>query len=137
MLTNEGTGEKVSDQPQRRKLSPEYKLKILQEIDSHKGEGGRGVVGEILRREGLYASQVASWRNTLEEVIAHGLPERKRGRKKDPALAYKQENEKLQHQVLRLKEDLRQARLIIDAQKKIAELYPESRQSDGNAEGNV
>jgi transposase-like protein len=129
MDANGRSGEKVSDQPQRRKLSPEYKLKILQEVDSRKGEG-RGAVGEILRREGLYASQVASWRNTLEEVIAHGLPERKRGRKKDPTLAYKQENEKLQHQLLRLKEDLRQARLIIDAQKKIAELYPESRQSD-------
>lgn len=38
-------------------------------------------MGEILRREGIYASQVASWRNSLEEVIANGLPEKKRGRK--------------------------------------------------------
>lgn len=136
MVTDEGTGEKVLDQPQRRRFSPEYKLRILQEIDSRKEEG-HGVVGEILRREGLYASQVVSWRNTLEEVIARGLPERKRGRKKDPALAYKQENEKLQRQVLRLKEDLRQARLIIDAQKKIAEMYPASRQHDENAESDV
>jgi transposase len=136
MVTGEVGGERVSDQPQRRKISPEYKLRILQEIDSRKEEG-HGVVGEILRREGLYASQVASWRNTLEEVIAHGLPERKRGRKKDPALVYKQENEKLQRQVLRLKEDLRQTRLIIDAQKKIAEMYPGSIQHDENTESNV
>jgi transposase-like protein len=136
MVPNEGVGEKVADQPQRRRFTPEYKLRILQEIDSRKDEG-HGVVGAILRREGLYASQVASWRNTLEEVIANGLPERKRGRKKDPALAYKQENEKLLRQLLRLKEDLRQARLIIDAQKKIAEMYPVSRQQDGSADEGV
>jgi transposase-like protein len=136
MVTGEVGGERVSDQPQRRKFTPEYKLRILQEIDSRKDEG-HGVVGEILRREGLYASQVASWRNTLEEVIARGLPERKRGRKKDPALAYKQENEKLQRQVLRLKEDLRLARLILEAQKKIAEMYPGSSQHDENTESGV
>jgi transposase len=114
--------EKVADQPVRRQLSPEYKLKILQEIDQRRGEG-RGAVGEILRREGLYASQVASWRASLEEVIAHGLPERKRGRKADPALAYKKQAEKLERQLRRTQEDLRQARLIIDAQKKIAQMY--------------
>ena len=70
----------VLDAPQRRHLTPEYKLRILQEIDSRRSEG-KGVVGEILRREGIYASQVASWRNSLEEVIANGLPEKKRGRK--------------------------------------------------------
>jgi|GEM_PF-7056447 len=66
----------VLDAPQRRHLTPEYKLRILQEIDSRRNEGN-GVVGEILRREGIYASQVASSR----KVIANGLPEKKRGRK--------------------------------------------------------
>ena len=134
MESNEGIGERVTDQPQRRRFTPEYKLRILQEIDSRKDEG-RGGVGQILRREGLYASQVASWRNSLEEVIARGLPERKRGRKKDPALAYKQQNEKLERQNLRLREELRQARLIIDAQKKIAEMYPPSHLRDESSEG--
>lgn len=67
-------------------------------------------MGEILRREGIYASQVASWRNSLEEVIANGLPEKK-------------EAEKLAKQLARTQENLRQARLIIEAQKKIAEMY--------------
>jgi transposase-like protein len=61
--------EKVVDQPVRRQFSPEYRLRILQEID-HRRDEGKGVVGEILRREGLYASQMASWRASLEEVIA-------------------------------------------------------------------
>jgi transposase len=130
------SSERVLDQPQRRKFTAEYKLRILQEIDSRKDEG-RGVVGEILRREGLYASQVVSWRHSLEEVIAKGLPERKRGRKKDPTLAYRRENEKLLRQVARMKEELRQARLIIDAQKKIAEMYPVGGPEDESEEGEV
>ena len=65
-------------------FTPEYKLGILQEIDQRRGEG-KGVVSEIMSREGLYASQVASWRSSLEEVIAKGLPEGRRGRKVDYA----------------------------------------------------
>lgn len=122
MASNEVPDEKIQDQPIRRKFSPEYKLRILQEIDSRRDEG-RGVVGEILRREGLYASQIVTWRSSLEEVLATGFPERKRGRKVDPALSYKKEAEKLQRQLDRTKEELRQARLIISAQKKIAEMY--------------
>jgi len=124
MSEDKSGSNRVNDLPQRRKFTPEYKLRILQEIDSRR-EDGRGVVGEILRREGLFASQVASWKNTLEEVIAKGLPEKKRGRRLDPALQYKKEAERLQRQLDRTKEDLRQARLIIAAQKKIAEMYPD------------
>lgn len=121
MSNPEATDEKVPDQPERRQFTPEYKLRILQEIDKRRGEG-KGVVGEILRREGLYSSQVASWRSSLEEVIARGLPERKRGRKADPALTYKKQAEKLEKQLRRTQEDLRQARLIIE-EKKIAQMY--------------
>jgi transposase len=119
--------EKVVDLPVRRQFSAEYKLRILQQIDQRRDEG-KGVVGEILRREGLYASQVASWRASLEEVIANGLPERKRGRKADPALSYKKEAERLKKKLERTQEDLRQARLIIEAQKKIAQMYKEDAQ---------
>jgi transposase-like protein len=122
MSHTESIDERVADQPERRRFTPEYKLRILQEIDQRRGER-KGVVGEILRREGLYASQVASWRSSLEEVIANGLPERKRGRKTDPALTYKKQAEKLERQLKRTQEDLRQARLIIEAQKKIAQMY--------------
>ena len=126
--------EKVADQPVRRQFSPEYKLRILQEIDKRRDEG-KGVAGEILRREGLYASQVASWRASLEEVIANGFPERKRGRKADPALVYKKEAERLKKKLERTQEDLRQARLIIEAQKKIAAMYrEESSPKDGTDE---
>jgi len=134
MSKPEMADERVNDQPERRQFTPEYKLRILQEIDQRRGEG-KGVIGEILRREGLYASQVASWRSSLEEVIAKGLPERKRGRKVDSALTYKKQAEKLERQLKRTQEDLRQARLIIEAQKKIAQMYsPPDPDGDGETE---
>ena len=46
--------ERVDDKPKRRQYTPEYKLRILQEIDSSRDE--RGSIGRILRREGLYVS---------------------------------------------------------------------------------
>jgi transposase-like protein len=116
---------RINDKPQRRSFSPEYKLKILQEIEGLKEKEGRGAVGKVLRREGLYASQVISWRNSLEEVIANGIPAKRRGRKKDPEAAFLKEKARLEKQIARLKEDNRQYRLIIEAQKKIAEIYPD------------
>jgi transposase len=124
MSADKPRSEKVPDQPLRRKFTPEYKLRILQEIDSRRDEK-HGVVGEILRREGLFASQVASWRNSLEEVIAKELPEKRRGRKQDPTIAIRKEKERLEKQNAKLVEENRQMRLIIAAQKKIAEMFPD------------
>ena len=52
------SSERVDDKPKRRQYSPEYKLRILQEIDGSREE--RGAVGRIIRREGLYAGMSPS-----------------------------------------------------------------------------
>ncbi len=120
---SKGKSEKVDDKPGRRQFQPEYKLRILQEIDANRDT--RGVIGGILRREGLYASQVAMWKRELEAQLAEGIKARKRGPKVDPTIPLKKDIDRLGRQNARLKEDLRRARLIIDAQKKIAEMFPE------------
>lgn len=43
----------------RRVFSAAYKRRILKEVD----RAGRGEIGVILRREGLYFSLLAKWRN--------------------------------------------------------------------------
>lgn len=132
---NEGQAvkpEKIEDKPGRRQFSPEYKLKVLQEIDGRREE--RGSVGEILRREGLYASQVASWKRDLEEAIA-GVKSKRRGPKADPTIPIRKEKEQLERQNRRLREELRQARLIIAAQKKIAEMFPDPKPEDADLSG--
>ncbi len=116
--------ERVDEKPKRRQYSAEYKLRILQEIDQSRDE--RGAVGQLLRREGLYASQVALWRRDLEEQIGRGVEARKRGPKPDPTKEVRHEKDRLERQLARAKEENRQLRLIIAAQKKIAEMFPES-----------
>lgn len=120
--------ERVDDKPKRRQYTPEYKLRILQEIDGSRDE--RGSIGQILRREGLYAAQVAIWRRDLEEQLGRGVEARKRGPKPDPSREVRHEKERLERQMARLKEENRQLRLIVAAQKKIAEMFPDTSASD-------
>jgi len=54
-----GTKTEVVVKAKRRQHSAEYKLRILREVDGCKGKGD---VGALLRREGLYSSLVSNWR---------------------------------------------------------------------------
>lgn len=128
----EKQSEHIEDKPGRRRFEPEYKLRILQEVDANRDR--RGAIGEILRREGLYASQVAVWKRELEAQLAEGLQARKRGPKPDPAAAIRKEKEKLERQMARVQEENRQLRLIVAAQKKIAEMFPIRRTEESDPE---
>lgn len=94
----------------------EYKLRILRELDECKGTG---MAGALLRREGLYSSLVSKWREQRERGSLSGLSEQRRGPKLDPNAA---ELARLQRENKRLKEQLERAELIIDVQKKVAQL---------------
>jgi transposase-like protein len=105
----------VPEKTVRRKFTAAYKLRILKEADSCTEQGQ---IGALLRREGLYSSNLTSWRRQ----VAQGLIPKKRGpatQKADPHVRriaeLERENEKLAHK-------LKQAELIIDVQKKVAEL---------------
>ena len=100
----------------RRQHPAEYKLRILREADACKGTGE---VGALLRREGLYSSLVSKWRDQRERGSLSGLSGQRRGPKVDPNAA---ELARLQRENKRLKEQLEWAELIIDVQKKVAQL---------------
>ena len=100
----------------RRQYSAEYKLRILRELD---GSQGTGETGALLRREGLYSSHLTSWRRQRERGELDGLAPQKRGPKPDPQAM---ELARLQRENERLRERLRQAELIIDVQKKVAQM---------------
>lgn len=100
----------------RRQHSAEYKLRILREIDECKG---KGEVGALLRKEGLYSSLVSKWREQRERAGETGLSEHRRGPKVD---ANAIELARLQRENKRLQEQLQRAELIIDVQKKVARL---------------
>jgi transposase len=117
MTQIENQSNKMSDKPSRLKFPSEYKLRILQEIDSRKDD--RGATGEILRREDLFASQIYSWRAALKNVIDHGIPEKKRGPKTNPKLLLEKENQKLERKNSKLADENKFLRRIIEAQKKL------------------
>lgn len=106
--------------PKRRQHTAEYKLRILGELDEC---AGKGEVGEILRREGLYSSLISKWREQREQGSLNGLGGQRRGPKVDPNAA---ELARLQRENKRLKEKLERAELIIDVQKKVARLIGET-----------
>jgi transposase-like protein len=126
--------ERIDERPKRREFPNEYKVKVLREIEESRDE--RGAVGKILRREGLYASQVSTWKEDLENLIA-GLPAKKRGPKIDPNKETLKENEKLEKENKRLTEKLRQATLIIEAQKKISAMFDISEEKNMANENKV
>lgn len=109
----------VADKPKRRVFDPEYKLAILERLEECRGK--RGAVGELLRKEGLYAAQVAKWKEEAEEALT-GAVSKKRGPK--PNLEAKAEKRiaQLERENAALQEKLRQAEVIIEVQKKISEI---------------
>lgn len=101
----------------RRQISPAEKRRI---VAAAEGCTQPGEIGALLRREGIYSSQLAAWRKN--RASADGRISRQRGRKADPALAEAHRTAKLTRENERLRRQLAQARLIIDVQKKVSSL---------------
>jgi len=113
----------VPEKAVRRTFTAKYKRRILQEADLCREPGQ---IGALLRREGLYSSNLTTWRRQVEQGTLAALSPKKRGpkeKKPDPSVCriaeLEKEKQKLEHK-------LRQAELIIEAQKKIAELFQDT-----------
>jgi len=111
----------VDPTPRRRTFSSAYKAQILAEADAATEVGA---IGALLRREGLYSSHLVEWRRRRAEGASKGLEPRPVGRprKSDAQRAEAKEVARLQGQVHSLEKRLRQAEIIIEAQKKLAEV---------------
>jgi transposase len=107
----EATSEVIA-RPVRRRFTAEYKLRILQEAE----RCAPGELGALLRREGLYSSNLSKWRRQRQAGQLAGLRPKKRGRKVD---ARAQELARLERENARLQAQLERAELIIEAQKKL------------------
>lgn len=111
----------VAAAPRRRTFTGEYKRKILVECDAATEPGQ---IGAILRREGLFSSHLVDWRRRRAEGAANGLAPRKVGRPPKDPLQRDHEKELLllKRENAQLQEKLRRAEIIVDAQKKLAEV---------------
>jgi transposase-like protein len=109
----------VPEKKRRRKFTAKYKLSILSEADLCTEPGQ---IGTLLRREGLYSSNLTTWRRQKEEGLLDALSPKKRGRKKKPANPLADRVARLEKDNRRLQQKLKQAELIIEAQKKMSEI---------------
>src|SRR5947199_3916395 len=113
------TETEVSSKAQRRRFTAEYKRKVLQEADACTNQGE---LAALLRREGLYSSQLAAWRRLREAGELSGLAARKRGTKARAVDERDRTIAEQQRQIARLTAKLEKAEIIIDVQKKVGRL---------------
>lgn len=104
--------------PGRRTFKADYKRRIVSEAAKCK----HGELGLLLRREGLYHSQLKGWRDDLESSSTASLTAKKPGRKPAPKEPLKPELERVRRENAKLLERLRRAELIIDCQKKLCSM---------------
>ena len=121
----------VVEKAARRRFTAAYKARILAEADLCSAPGQ---IGQLLRREGLYSSYLRTWRRQRDAATASSLEGIRRGRKpKNDSNA--QDLERLNREIRRLSERLRQAETIIDVQKKVCEMLAipiaQQKESDG------
>lgn len=106
----------------RRSFSAAEKLRILNEADACTQPGQ---IGALLRREGLYSSHLVKSRRLRAAGQLQALAPQPRGPKPPPPDPLAEELTQLRKEHARLQARLVQAELIIDVQKKVAQLLGE------------
>ena len=109
----------VSARGGRRRVTVEYKTRIVQEAAQCRAAGE---IGSLLRREGWYSSQLTTWRKPYHAGARQALAQ-KRGPKPTDR-ADQVELARLQRENAQLREQVARAELLIAIQKKLSELLP-------------
>ena len=100
----------------RRIFTAAYKKGIVEQLDACSQPGE---VGALLRREGLYSSNVSTFRGQLAAgTLAEGASQRKKVASHDRAMVKQQDNRAM----ARLERENLRLRSIIEIQKKLCEL---------------
>lgn len=122
-----GATTEVAGVARRRSFSDAFKRRLLDEVDRARP----GEIGLILRREGLYSSQLAQWRDGRNGVMAT-----KKGAQGSRDLRVVKrphvENERLEKENARLKLRLRKAAAMLELQKKAAEILGYDDETSGS-----
>jgi transposase-like protein len=110
----------VQPPAERRTRSATDKLRILQEYEAC--PVGAPERGALLRREGIYTSQISKWRKLRDQGRLGRLAPQRRGPKAGAHEGLVDEVTTLRKENARLQARLARAEAIIDVQKKVAHL---------------
>ena len=108
----------VRAKPVRRRFTAEYKLGVLRQADAC---NGRGELGALLRREGLYSSHLTQWRKQRERGGLEGLS-RKRGPSAKQRNPLADKVRVLERENARLQRRAERAEGLVELQKKVSEI---------------
>ena len=118
----------VPEKKPRRRFTTAYKLRVLKEYDACTAPGE---IGMLLRREGLYHSNINTWLRQRNEGAMRCLSPKKRGRKAKTVNPLAKEVAQLERENKKLSEKLKQAETIIEVQKKISEILGIAQNNNG------
>lgn len=104
---------------ERRRFTAEYKLRVLHEADRCKQPGE---IGALLRREGLYWSNLITWRKQRQSGELAGLRGKRRGPKRREKNPLANRVTELERENARLKRRAERAEGIVELQKKVSEI---------------
>ena len=104
---------------ERRRFTAEYKGKVLREADQCEQPGE---IGALLRREGLYWSNLTNWRRQRKNGELAGLKGKRRGPKRREKNPLAERVRELERDNLRLKRRAERAEGIVELQKKVSEI---------------
>ena len=107
----------VSAKVPRRRFTAEYKLKVVREADACTQPGE---LGALLRREGLYSSNLVTWRRARDRGELLRAP--KRGRKPKAVDPSAKRVAELERQNAKLLARAERAEALVELQKKVASL---------------
>ena len=119
----------VPEKKPRRRFTAKYKLRILDQADACTQPGQ---IGALLRREGLYSSNLTTWRKQRDQGILQAMKPKKRGRKRKQKNPLANRVAQLEKENRRLQDKLKKAETIIEVQKKISEILGINQNPDDN-----
>jgi transposase-like protein len=126
-LVNSAPDPEVPEKKPRRNFTAKYKLRILAQADACSQPGQ---MGALLRREGLYSSNLTTWRKQRAQGILQAMVPKKRGRKLKQKNPLAERVAQLEKENRRLQDKLKKAETIIEVQKKISEILGINQNTD-------
>lgn len=108
---------KVEAKAERRRFTADYKLKLIGEADKCQKAGE---IGALLRREGLYWSNLSNWRKQRASGELAGLTGKKRGPQRQEKNPLAERVKELERENGRLQRRADLAEGIVELQKKVS-----------------
>lgn len=118
-LSTKESATKVTTTAKRRCFTAEYKRRILQQAEACRETGG---LGALLRREGIYSSHLANWREQARAGQLAALAPKKRGPSANTVNLHARALAEKEREIDILRRRAERAEALVEIQKKVSQL---------------